>query len=191
MRNPYLLKREAHYVSNYQSSTCKAVCSLEAQARWAVTGTPLQNRLGDIATLCQFLRVCHYNDRETFSRDIINPWKVGNNKVAVAHLKGLLQCILLRRSQGSVQLPPRTDLRLTLQLRGEERKHYATVETNVARSIDSALHATTHTPTVVSSIIQQINELRLICNLGTIASHQSQFHLSAITPGTHAQLKER
>ena len=161
------LRISAHYISNHQSNTCKAICSLEAQARWAVTGTPLQNRLGDVATLCQFLRVHPYDDRETFNKDIIDPWKAGDNNTAISRLKRLLQCILLRRSKGSVQLPERTDLRHTLQLGEEERQHYATAENNVARSIDAVLGANTNTTFNVTSIIQQINELRLICNLGT------------------------
>jgi hypothetical protein len=73
----------------------------------------------------------------------------------------------LRRSKGSVQLPARTDLRLTLQFSEVERQHYTTAENNVARSIDAVLGANTNTALKVSSIIQQINELRLICNLGT------------------------
>jgi SWI/SNF-related matrix-associated actin-dependent regulator of chromatin subfamily A3 len=131
-----------------------------------VTGTPLQNRLGDVATLCQFLRVHPYDDRETFNNDIIDPWKAGDNSTAISRLKRLLQCILLRRSKGSVQLPKRTDLRHTLQLSEEERQHYSTAENNVARSIDAVLGANTNTALNVTSIIQQINELRLICNLG-------------------------
>ncbi|KAH8698038.1 SNF2 family N-terminal domain-containing protein [Phaeosphaeriaceae sp. PMI808] len=158
---------EAHYVSNHQSNTAQAVCNLEARARWAVTGTPLQNRLGDIATLCQFLRVYPYNSRETFNRDIVNPWKAGNNEVAITRLKTLLQCILLRRSQGTVELPKRTDLKFTLQLSREERKHYEKVESCAARSVDAALHDTKSSGKAFASIIQQINELRLVCNLGT------------------------
>jgi SWI/SNF-related matrix-associated actin-dependent regulator of chromatin subfamily A3 len=165
--NALLLTNQAHYINNHQSNTCKAICSLEAQARWAVTGTPLQNRLGDIATLCQFLRAHPYDNRETFNKDIIDPWKAGDNKTAIARLKRLLHCILLRRSKGSVQLPKRTDLRFTLQLNGEERKHYDTAKSNVTRSIDVMLGANTNTALKFSSIIQQINELRLICNLGT------------------------
>jgi SWI/SNF-related matrix-associated actin-dependent regulator of chromatin subfamily A3 len=160
------LRIQAHYISNHQSNTCKAICSLEAEARWAVTGTPLQNKLGDVATLCQFLRVHPYGNRDRFNKDIIDPWKAGDNNTAVSRLKHLLQCILLRRSKGSVQLPERTDLRLMLQLSEEERQHYATAESNVAKSIDVALGANTNAASKVTSIIQQINELRLICNLG-------------------------
>ncbi|KAH7092160.1 DNA repair protein rad5 [Paraphoma chrysanthemicola] len=147
-------------------STFKAICSLSARARWAVTGTPLQNRLGDIATMCQFLRVYPYGDRESFHRDIISPWKAGHHNVAITRLRAILQSILLRRSQGSVQLPARTDLRFTLQLSLAEREHYSVVEANVARSIDEALHSATQSAKLFVNIIQQINELRLICDLG-------------------------
>jgi SWI/SNF-related matrix-associated actin-dependent regulator of chromatin subfamily A3 len=160
------LTYEAHYISNHQSSTFKAVCSLHAEARWAVTGTPLQNRLGDIASMCQFLRVYPYDNREVFNQDIISPWKAGNNQVAVTRLKNLLRHILLRRDQGIVQLPKRTDLRYTLQLKPHERKHYDTVESRVTQSVDAALEGTASSGATFASILQQINELRLICNLG-------------------------
>jgi SWI/SNF-related matrix-associated actin-dependent regulator of chromatin subfamily A3 len=158
---------EAHYISNHQSSTFKAICSLQAEARWAVTGTPLQNRLGDIASMCQFLRVYPYDNRENFNQDIVNPWKAGNNQVAVTRLKNLLRYILLRRDQGTVQLPKRTDLRYTLQLSPAERGHYDAIESRVMQSVDAALEGTASSGTSFASIIQQINELRLICNLGS------------------------
>jgi SWI/SNF-related matrix-associated actin-dependent regulator of chromatin subfamily A3 len=158
---------KAHYISNHQSSTFKAICSLQAEARWAVTGTPLQNRLGDIASMCQFLRVYPYDNREKFNQDIINPWKAGDNQTAVSRLKNLLGYILLRRDQGTVQLPKRTDLRYTLQLNPEERVYYNTVERQVTQSVDAVIEGTTSTGTTFASIIQQINELRLVCNLGS------------------------
>ncbi|KAF2129963.1 hypothetical protein P153DRAFT_227886 [Dothidotthia symphoricarpi CBS 119687] len=115
---------EAHYVSDNSSSTSKAICALEANARWAVTGTPLQNRLGDIATICQFLRVYPYGDPAAFEKDMIVPWKTGHNDIAITRLRRLLQCILLRRTKGVVVLPSRTDLKFTLKLSGEEQCHY-------------------------------------------------------------------
>lgn len=110
-----------------------------------------------------------YDDREIFNRHIVEPWKDVDNATAISRLERLLSYILLRRSQGSVQLPKRTDLKLTLQFSEEERQHYTTVENNVARSIDAVPVMYTHVNTTikVSSIIQQINEPRLICDLGT------------------------
>ena len=159
--------KTAHYVSNRTCSTFKAICALEAHARWAVTGTPLQNRLGDLATLCEFLRVHPYENRESFEEDIIAPWKSGNDEgEAIRRIKRLVHSILLRRTQGVVNLPARNDLRYTLKFNQHEREHYNMVQSNVASKIDAAISGPSQS-TTFTSIIQQINELRLICNLGT------------------------
>jgi SWI/SNF-related matrix-associated actin-dependent regulator of chromatin subfamily A3 len=154
-------------VSNRTSSTFKAICNLQAQARWAVTGTPLQNRLGDLATICETLRVHPYDSRDTFERDIVSLWKAGYNDEAISRVKRLIHCILLRRTQGVVDLPTRTDLKFTLKLSHHEREHYSAVESNVTSTLDAAINESGPIVTTFASIIQQINELRLICNLGT------------------------
>jgi SWI/SNF-related matrix-associated actin-dependent regulator of chromatin subfamily A3 len=101
-----------------------------------------------------------------FNRDIINHWKNGDSQLAVSRLKRLLSYILLRRSQGTVKLPKRTDLKYTLQLRSDEREHYDAVQTRVIQSVDAALQGARATGTSFASVIQHINELRLVCNLG-------------------------
>lgn len=46
---------EAHNVKNPRVQTSIAVCKLQAQARWAVTGTPIQNNLLDMYSLMKWV----------------------------------------------------------------------------------------------------------------------------------------
>ncbi|KAA0169554.1 hypothetical protein FNF28_01998 [Cafeteria roenbergensis] len=47
---------EAHAIKNLASATARAVLSLTAERRWCLSGTPLQNRAGELNALVRFLR---------------------------------------------------------------------------------------------------------------------------------------
>ncbi|OIT00341.1 helicase-like transcription factor chr28 [Nicotiana attenuata] len=47
---------EAHYVKNSRCKTARAVFALESSYKWALTGTPLQNRMGELYSFVRFLQ---------------------------------------------------------------------------------------------------------------------------------------
>ena len=51
---------EAHAIKDRRCSTAQAVFALYAQCRWCLTGTPLQNRVGELYSLVQFMRMDPY-----------------------------------------------------------------------------------------------------------------------------------
>ncbi len=48
---------EAHYIKTRSTSTAKAVFALTSLNKWCLTGTPLQNRVGELYSLVRFLRM--------------------------------------------------------------------------------------------------------------------------------------
>ncbi|KAK2007911.1 hypothetical protein LZ32DRAFT_641022 [Colletotrichum eremochloae] len=159
---------EAHYIRNSDSKMAKAVCALDSVSRWAVTGTPIQNHLNDLATLLKFLGSYPYNEKRVLDADISHMWKDGDAYEAVKRLKRLAGCLLLRRPRKTVELPPRHDRACYVQFQPDERELYNRVRTQAISQIDQVLHQGSHGTGGTSSftVLQQIVGMRLVCNLG-------------------------
>lgn len=52
---------EAHYIKDRRCNTSKAVFSLQSSYKWALSGTPLQNRVGELYSLVRFLEIYPYS----------------------------------------------------------------------------------------------------------------------------------
>ncbi|RMJ17029.1 hypothetical protein CDV36_003298 [Fusarium kuroshium] len=159
---------EAHLIRNGNSKMSQAVCALESKSRWAVTGTPIQNRLGDLATLFKFIRAYPYTDRRCFDVDISRLWKSGEYDEAIKRLKRLSACMLLRRPKATINLPARQDLQCPVNFSTEERALYDNLRQKAIMSIDQALKKDLeHSRNgMYVNVLQQIESLRLVCNLG-------------------------
>ena len=146
----------------------RAICSLDSVSRWAVTGTPIQNRLGDLATLLKFLKVYPYLEKRAFEADISYVWKSGNVDEAIKRLKRLSGCLLLRRPKDIIQLPPRRDLRCPVDFTPPERHLYEDIRTQVIAHIDEALlrHDNQTRSHSFVNVLQRIEAMRIVCNLG-------------------------
>ncbi|CAL9778685.1 unnamed protein product [Musa acuminata subsp. burmannicoides] len=52
---------EAHFIKDRRSNTAKAVFALKSFYKWALSGTPLQNRVGELYSLVRFLQIWPYS----------------------------------------------------------------------------------------------------------------------------------
>ncbi|KAL2802257.1 SNF2 family N-terminal domain-containing protein [Aspergillus granulosus] len=157
---------EAHSIRNRHTATAKAIFSLEANCRWAVTGTPIQNRVSDFASLLEFLRVHPYCDRKVFAEDIVNVWRSEDENIALDRLKRLFKYISIRRSKTILDLPRRTDFVRCLSFDRNELAAYEALENPIARMLDEELQSDYHRPHRYVKALARINLLRRFCNLG-------------------------
>lgn len=158
---------EAHMIREQSTVQFKAICRLQSERKWAVTGTPVQNRLDDLAALLAFLRLHPFHERSKFQRFIVEPFKVCDPEI-VPKLRILVDTITLRRLKDKIDLPPRKDLVIKLDFSQEERSVYDMFARNaqdrvkvLAGTRDKGLGGNTYI-----HILKAILRLRLLCAHG-------------------------
>ena len=120
---------EAHYIKSRVTSTSKAACSLTSEYRWCLTGTPLQNKLDDMFSLLQFLKVDTWGEYFWWNT-YIN--KYTSTDEAANLIRGILKPMILRRTKKStyldgrniLELPPKDIKTHFVKLTTEERAIY-------------------------------------------------------------------
>ncbi|KAM0810765.1 putative Helicase ATP-binding domain-containing protein [Seiridium cardinale] len=159
---------EAHFIRNGNSRMARAICALQSRTRWAVTGTPIQNRLGDLMSFLKFVRAHPYADPKQFDTDISQLWRSGKDEEAVNRLRRLSSCLLLRRPKTTIALPERTDLECPVAFDTDEREAYKQIHQQAIVKIDEVLRSESGAfkSNVFVHVLQQIETLRLFCSLG-------------------------
>ncbi|CAG8459543.1 16375_t:CDS:10 [Acaulospora morrowiae] len=119
---------EAHIIKDVTTVQSKAACSLKAERRWCLTGTPIQNKADDLFALVKFLRMVPFNTKENWTSYILRPIR-SFDPVGISRLQTLMKCITLRRTKmlngkSLLSLPPRNDHIRYLELNEYERKLY-------------------------------------------------------------------
>lgn len=115
---------EAQAIKNPGAAISKALKSLKAEYRIALTGTPIENRLSDLWSIVDFAVPGYLADREEYDKGIgkqLDP-------LDYQRLRARLRPVLLRRLKTAVapELPPRIEERLDCPMTSAQRKAYLT-----------------------------------------------------------------
>ncbi|KAH8164314.1 hypothetical protein CIB48_g3945 [Xylaria polymorpha] len=158
---------EAHMIREQATLQFKAICRLQANRRWAVTGTPVQNKLDDLAALLAFLRLKPFDEKGKFTQHITAPFKMCDPEI-VPKLRVLVDSVTLRRLKDKIDLPPRIDQLVKLDFSPNERKLYQLFEQNAQDKVQvlAAGRERMVGGKVYIHILQSILRLRLICAHG-------------------------
>lgn len=134
---------EAHSCKSRTSKTAKAVYALQARRRWAVTGTPIVNKLEDLYSLLKFLDFKPWSDFAFFRSFITVPFLAHDPK-AIEIVQVILESILLRREKNMrdvdgnkiVELPSKEIVVENLEFSPLERKIYDSIYISAKRNFE-------------------------------------------------------
>ncbi|MEO8498336.1 MAG: DEAD/DEAH box helicase, partial [Planctomycetota bacterium] len=117
---------EAQAIKNMATKRSQAAMGLEVDFRVILTGTPLENHLGELWNLFQFINAGLLGSFKEFQDRFSNPIERDQDRAARWHLKKLIQPFILRRNKTQVlqELPSRTEITLQVELSPEEAAFY-------------------------------------------------------------------
>ncbi|BFZ54136.1 DNA helicase rad5 [Savitreella phatthalungensis] len=133
---------EAHTIKNRQAKTSRACFNLSATRRWALTGTPIVNKLEDLFSLVHYLGVepwGHFSFWRTF---ITIPFESKEYIRALDVVQTVLEPLVLRRTKDMkdneglpiVQLPEKVVEKVYLELTERERAIYDLISARARRT---------------------------------------------------------
>jgi len=117
---------EAQAIKNFAAKRSQAAMNLRGTMRIITTGTPIENHLGELWTLFNFINPGLLGSHERFNSRFAIPIERNNNREARKRLKKLIQPFVLRRTKPQVleELPPRTEVVLQVEMTLEEAAFY-------------------------------------------------------------------
>ena len=117
---------EAQAIKNQATMRSKAAMALSGGFKMITTGTPIENHLGELWNLFQFINPGLLGSSESFTKQYATPIHQRNDLKARSQLKRLIQPFILRRTKAAVldELPARTEITLRVEMGEAERALY-------------------------------------------------------------------
>lgn len=132
-----LILDEAQVIKNPGTQASRVVRELDARHRLCLTGTPLENHLGELWSLFDFLLPGLLGSSKQFRRFYRTPIEKYANEATAERLSRRIRPFLLRRTKQHVakELPAKTEIIHTVALENDQRELYETVRLAMHRRV--------------------------------------------------------
>lgn len=129
---------EAQAIKNHTTKRTKAAMELQGDFRVITTGTPVENHLGELWSLYNFINPGLLGGIGHFQERFAVPIDKNGDREKKGHLKKLIQPFILRRRKNDVldDLPSKTEITLSVTLSEGERAFYETLRRNAIQSLE-------------------------------------------------------
>ncbi len=134
---------EAQTIKNPEAITTKLAAGLKARQRLCLSGTPLQNHLGELWSLFDFLARGFLGSRKAFRARYQSPIEKHGDEARRVMLARRVRPFLLRRTKEEVaaDLPPKTEIVEQVEMEAEQRAIYDGVRMAMHKKVREAISA--------------------------------------------------
>jgi len=134
---------EAQNIKNPRAKVTQAACKLDARHRLCLSGTPIENHLGELWSLLRFLIPGFLGSEEAFNARFRRPIEKDGDVERNELLRRRVAPLILRRTKDQVakELPPKTELVHLIELHSEQKDLYETVRATMDKRVRQAIEA--------------------------------------------------
>jgi len=159
-----LLLDEAQVAKDATGRAARAMRRLDARHRLCITGTPLENHLGELWSQFDFLMPGFLGDSRTFQRLWKKPIEVGGESARADLLARRVRPFILRRRKQDVapELPPRVESIERVPLVGQQRVLYESVRVAADRQVRRVLQRSGFGGAQIA-VLDALLKLRQVC----------------------------
>ncbi|WFE69243.1 DEAD/DEAH box helicase [Thiomicrospira sp. R3] len=132
-----LILDEAQKIKNPRTKLYGALMELKSASRVCLTGTPVENHLGELWSLFNFLMPGFLGNQMQFKKQYQKPIEVDNDRFVQAQLTRKVAPFLLRRTKHQVvqELPDKTEIIKTVEFEPPQAKLYETIRITMEEKV--------------------------------------------------------
>ena len=158
-----MLIDEAQYIKNAGTQAAKAVKSVQAGVRFALTGTPIENRLSDLWSIFDFVMPGYLYAYQRFRDEMEKPIAAGGDEMVTARLKAMISPFILRRRKEDVlkDLPERLEQAVYAPMTQPQEKLYRAMESKLAMELSETAETDFREKQI--RILAELTRMRQVC----------------------------
>ncbi len=166
----YIIADEAQYIKNNNTQNAKVIKEINAETKYALTGTPIENSIAELWSIFDFIMPGYLYSYNKFKIQYETPISKDGDKDAMARLKNMIEPFVLRRVKENVltELPDKTITVLNNEMSGEQLKLYLSFMESAKKTAKEEIMANG----IANS---QIKILALLMRLRQICCHPGLF----------------
>ncbi len=155
---------EAQNIKNASTHAAQVVSQLQARHRLCLSGTPMENHLGEIWSLFHFLMPGFLGSQQRFKEIFRTPIEKLGDGARMAQLRARITPFMLRRTKTLVagELPPKVESVMPVELTGAQADLYETIRLGMEKTVREALQSKGLAKSQIT-ILDALLKLRQVC----------------------------
>jgi len=133
----YIILDESQHIKNPTSKSFKAIKVLKSKYKLALSGTPIENSVGDIWSQMHFANPGLLGSYTYFQKEFVIPIERKKDEEKAARLQAIIKPFILRRTKDQVakELPPKTEQTVYCEMTEEQTKLYERIKSEYRNAL--------------------------------------------------------